>query len=205
MHVIVNEQDYRCCCAGSNFTEGYTRCGCAGYVLPPPLYLVLAGLPASGKSTLRQEIIDAWRGHLQRVSTDDYIDSVAKAAGSTYTAVFKIAIDDAERFANSARSGSLRIGNDIIHDQTNLTPGKRRKRLSDVPENYMKACLFVEIDEEERQRRLKSRPGKEIPDHVDHFMTLTWERPTLVEGWDIVAPGAMWRTVLDPWSVRQAH
>ena len=152
-----------------------------------PLYIVLSGLPGSGKTTFVAELLNKWRYPKPViVSTDDYIQSIADAKGSTYSAEFKSLIPDAETYAKATRRYALRDGCSIIHDQTNLNAKSRMKRISGVPPEYLKVCILVSCDESERQDRLRRRIGKFIPPEIDASMRTSQGPVSEKEGFDVV-------------------
>src|ERR1700733_3311757 len=104
-----------------------------------PLYIMLIGLPASGKTTLARKIAKEYPGRYWHfVSTDDYIETVAADSGTTYDAVFKEGIDAATKDMNEQRAEALRLRHDIIHDQTNLTVKSRARKLASIPGDYLR-------------------------------------------------------------------
>lgn len=157
---------------------------------------MLAGLPGSGKSFLKAVIVDRFIGDLAIVCSDDYIDVAAQMANSTYSAMFQGTIKEAEQFMANVRQTAIRDRQSVIHDQTNLGAASRGRKLNGVPGDYFKVCLYVTVDEALRQQRLLQRPGKTIPQHVDDQMRAAWQEPTLTEGFDCVAPGYMFDTIL---------
>lgn len=165
-----------------------------------PVYIVLAGLPGSGKSTIRRSIAEAWSvGALIELSTDDYIDMVALQGGQTYSEVFASSIKSATTFMNAKKRVSIRCMQNIIMDRTNLSVKSRQAALDVVPDIYLKVCLFQVVPEDVRQPRLAERPGKIIPPEADHRMQAVWEPPTLAEGFDAVLPATSFALVLRPW------
>ena len=71
---------------------------------------------------------------------------------------------------------------DIIWDQTSTTVKSRAKKFAMLPDYDHIAIVFKTPEHKELMRRLMSRPGKEIPDHVIASMIASWEDPTLEEG-----------------------
>lgn len=151
-----------------------------------PVFLLQAGLPGAGKTTLREKIVRAWPGPISQLSTDDAIDAAAKVSGKTYNEVFAGAIEEATEAFNFRLASLIELDASLIVDQTNTTAKKRRSVLARVPRHYLKVCIVSEVAEDERQRRLASRPGKVIPPHVDAAMRERWEHPTTDEGFDAV-------------------
>ena len=138
-------------------------------------FYMLIGVPASGKSTWREQ----YTGDAAVISTDDILEQTASASGRTYNEVFKENIKFATEIANARAKHAFATDEDVIWDQTNLTPKSRKPKLALVPDNYEKiAVCFPTPDEEEWQRRLDSRPGKSIPQHILMGMRDSMKLPT---------------------------
>lgn len=156
--------------------------GGLGFNHDRPIFVMLAGLPGSGKSTLRA----GFDKSAVVLSTDDWIEEKAQWEGTTYDAIWARDIDQATSAMNAAFRQAIKDRANIILDRTNLTVKGRRKYLSQLPKEYYTLCLFVQTDEDTRQDRLKSRPGKVIPKHADDRMLETLVVPTTEEGFDKV-------------------
>lgn len=147
-----------------------------------PLYVMLIGLPASGKTTLCRDIQTAYPDkNWHVVSTDDYLEAKAAQRGVTYNEVFQELIDDATKDINADRAAALAAGRNILHDQTNLTAKSRGKKMSSVPKTYCTTGLMVKAPPEERASRLVSRLGKVISPDVDQKMAASFEEPSAKE------------------------
>lgn len=143
----------------------------------PKLYMLI-GVPASGKSTWRAQYV----GTAAVISTDDIIEQTAAASGRTYNDAFKENIKFATDMANTRAKHAFATDEDVIWDQTNLTPKSRKSKLDMVPKHYERiAVVFPTPDEEEWQRRL-DRPGKSIPQHILMGMRDSMKLPTEEEG-----------------------
>lgn len=145
-----------------------------------PIFIMLMGLPGSGKSTLRESI----PSDFLQLSTDDTIEGIAKGQGRTYSETFAEEIKSATVVVNDAFRQALKDGVSMVWDQTNLTKKKRRGVLSQIPPKYHKILIEVTCDEDERQVRLSGRLGKVIPPHVDASMKESYSPPDKDEGWD---------------------
>lgn len=145
-----------------------------------PSFIMLMGLPGSGKSTWRAQ----FKGQCVQISTDDLVEDAAQWGGKTYSEVWPDEIKAATSAANAAFKAALKDGASIMWDQTNLTAKKRKKVLDQVPAHYHTVLVHVRCDEEVRQDRMKNRPGKEIPTHVDASMLSSMVPPSMDEGWD---------------------
>ena len=147
----------------------------------PKLYMLI-GVPASGKSTWRAE----HAGDAAVISTDDIIEQTAAASGRTYNEAFKENIKFATEIANARAKHAFATGEDVVHDQTNLTVKSRKSKLAMVPEHYEKiAVVFLTPDEAEWQRRL-DRPGKSIPQNILMGMRDSMQFPDPEEGFHCI-------------------
>ena len=156
-----------------------------------PTCIVMVGLPATGKSTRVDEIVkmcpDAYI-----YSTDAILERKAEHLGKTYDEVFEKHVKDAKTEADIWLDEAIKHRLDIIWDQTNLGVGKRRKIVNRMKRaGYQVYCECIvlpdtnDIDETETwKKRLESRPGKVIPDHVLDNMQESFVSPTLEEGFD---------------------
>ena len=140
----------------------------------------LIGVPGAGKSTWINS--QDWAVDLPVVSTDNFVEAYAKEQGKTYNEVFKdympIAVKLMANQALICQANSL----DVIWDQTSTTINSRKRKFNTLPKYEHIAIVFRTPDADELARRLASRPGKNIPDHVMKNMIEGWEEPTLDEG-----------------------
>ena len=140
----------------------------------------LIGVPGSGKSTWVDK--QAWAFSCAKVSTDKWVEIYAKEVGCTYSEVFTdfmpIAVDLMAKEVVAARE----MNRDIIWDQTSTTVNSRSKKFRMLPDYEHVAVVFKTPEHTELMRRLFSRPGKDIPDHVIASMIASWEDPTEEEG-----------------------
>lgn len=149
---------------------------------------LLVGLPASGKSTFYE---NNFSNHF-RYSTDDVIEALAKERGITYTEAFDDSVVEfAAEWANMELAQAVEDRRPIVWDQTNLGMYKRAKSLAMIPDHYYKVGYvflppFFDRHFDELERRLNSRPGKEIPKSVMIDMMSRYQMPTITEGFDEV-------------------
>jgi predicted kinase len=143
---------------------------------------MLIGVPASGKSTWVRKNAGA---DSVIASSDDYIDAQAAAAGKTYSEVFDQHVKAATQHVEQTVAQAVKLGSDIVWDQTNLTVKSRKTKLAAIPDNYEKiAVVFATPDSNEWRRRLASRPGKTIPNNILLGMQSSMQLPTVDEGFD---------------------
>jgi predicted kinase len=145
-----------------------------------PKVYILVGVPGSGKSTWAQN--QEWAKDCAYASTDWYVEYYAASTGRTYSSVFEECMPKAVEAMLDQVKAARDQRKDIIWDQTSTSIRTRKKKLVLLPEYYPIAVVFKTPEKEELERRLASRPGKEIPKHVlEQFMNF-WEEPTEEEG-----------------------
>lgn len=155
----------------------------------PTLY-ILVGVPGSGKSTwIKNQHFDMSKTAI--VSTDDLVEKYATSVGKTYSEVFDEYMPQAvAKMAGQARA-AFRAGMDVVWDQTSTSVGSRAKKIRMCPTTYkIVAVVFDTPEKEELARRLGSRPGKNIPDHVMRQMISSYQPPTTAEGIDEIIKGS---------------
>ena len=153
-----------------------------------PIAVILVGLPASGKTTYKENF---WKNNpnFLNLSSDDYIERRAFSENITYSEAFDIHIKDATKALNKALDEYIQNKEDFIWDQTNITSSKRIsmvKRLKDA--GYIVLCQVMLINEETQLKRLnnENRKGKKIPLHILKSMRENFAIPSTNEGFDYV-------------------
>ena len=140
----------------------------------------LIGVPGSGKSTWIAN--QDWAKDIPVVSTDNFVEAQAKLEGKTYNEVFKdympIAVKLMANQALICQANNL----DVIWDQTSTSVASRKRKFNTLPKYEHIAVVFKTPDADELARRLASRPGKNMPDHVMRSMIDNFEMPTKEEG-----------------------
>jgi predicted kinase len=140
----------------------------------------MIGVPGSGKSTwIRNQI---WALGLTVVSTDTFVEDYARAQGQTYNQVFGDYMPTAVDLMVQQVVFAREHGHSVIWDQTSTTVASRRKKFHMLPDYEHVAVVFGTPEPAELARRLASRPGKSIPDHVMLSMLQNLKEPTLEEG-----------------------
>ena len=140
----------------------------------------LIGVPGAGKSTWIKDQI--WALGLTVVSTDAFVEDYARAQGKTYSEVFTDYMPTAVTLMAEQVVRARELGHTVIWDQTSTTIASRAKKFRMLPDYEHIAVVFRTPEHTELMRRLMSRPGKEIPDHVVASMIASWEEPTEEEG-----------------------
>lgn len=145
----------------------------------PKLY-VLVGVPGSGKSTWANN--QTWAEDCVIVSTDNHVQKYAESVGKTYNDVFKDYMPTAVELMADDVVAARKAGKDIIWDQTSLNVKSRRRKFAMLPDYYAIAVVFKTPDNEELNRRLSSRPGKNIPESTISSMIDSFVMPSKEEG-----------------------
>jgi predicted kinase len=140
----------------------------------------LIGVPGSGKSTWVED--QDWAIPCAKVSTDKWVEIYAKEVGRTYSEVFVNFMPTAVDLMAKEVVAAREMKRNIVWDQTSTTVASRAKKFRMLPNYEHIAVVFKTPEHKELMRRLMSRPGKEIPEHVIASMISSWEEPTLEEG-----------------------
>lgn len=148
---------------------------------------VLIGVPGSGKSY--------WVSHtyvpteeFRWISSDIYLEKLAKMSGKLYSEIFLSNIKDATAWMNDMLDEAINKEMYIVWDQTNLTKYSRGYKIKKLKEHdYKVVAVFFDIPlsklEEQRETRQKTT-GKSIQTHVLADMQRKLEVPSLDEGFD---------------------
>lgn len=153
-----------------------------------PTATILIGLPACGKSTWREQTQDPLR---IVISSDDYIEMKAADENTTYNAVFKKYIQDADAQCKRVFKMAVDQNWDVVVDRTNSSLKARSFWLQNIPAHYRKVAIVFALpqtdeDHAKWQHRLESREGKTIPQDVLETMWKTFSIPYGAEGFDEV-------------------
>lgn len=141
---------------------------------------VLVGVPGSGKSTwIRNQ---DWARDCVVVSTDAFVEQEAERQGRTYSEVFDDYMPTAVKLMADQVVQAREAGQDIVWDQTSTTVASRRKKFKMLPDYHAVAVVFPTPEPAELERRLASRPGKNIPWQVMQGMISGFKLPTAEEG-----------------------
>jgi predicted kinase len=145
-----------------------------------PVCYQLVGVSGSGKSTWIKS--QDWASDCVVISTDEFVEAYAKEQGKTYSEVFVEYMPTAVSLMADKVIEASNAGKDIIWDQTSTTINSRLRKFNMLPHYEHIAVVFKTPEHKELFRRLRSRPGKEIPEHVIASMIAFWQDPTEDEG-----------------------
>jgi predicted kinase len=140
----------------------------------------LIGVPGAGKSTWVAE--QDWAVTCAHISTDKWVEIYAKEVGKTYSEVFTDFMPTAVDLMAKEVVVAREMKRDIIWDQTSTTIKSRTRKFNMLRDYDHIAVVFKTPEHKELMRRLSSRPGKDIPDHVIASMIASWDEPTKEEG-----------------------
>lgn len=160
-----------------------------------PFLIVMVGFPGVGKSTATRDMLKDLQlclncelQDIEVISSDRYIEAVARDEKRTYDQTFAAEQDNAERYCRQHFQFSVKNKRHIIVDRTNLTVEQRAVWLGDEVADYVKIAIVVPPPEPMIwMERLMSREGKTIPQQVLHRMRIIYVEPTEAEGFNKVA------------------
>jgi predicted kinase len=140
----------------------------------------MVGVPGSGKSTWIAQ--QDWAQDCVIVSTDAWVEREAERVGKTYLEIFDEYMPKAVALMANQVENAREKGLDIIWDQTSTSAKSRIRKFNMLPDYEHIAVVFKTPEHKELVRRLFSRPGKEIPEHVIASMIASFEMPDEQEG-----------------------
>lgn len=149
-----------------------------------PLFIVMAGLPGSGKSALTKKIIGENADDWFVFSSDARIEEMGKERGLTYSQMFKAEpkiVKIAEAQMMDLLKGAVARRKNIIWDRTCVTKKSRWVARNVLP-GHNAVCAFLMPPETQADytlwgNTLDNRPGKHIPSHVLTSMSVNMEIP----------------------------
>lgn len=144
-----------------------------------PNLIMTVGLPGTGKSTW----VDNQNLDYKTIvlSTDDIILDIGNRYGLTYNEMFNdITYSFAEKTMYHIAAHHIKLGSNIVWDQTNLTVKTRKRKLDLFGPEYKKACVYFTIPKDHEKRL--NRHGKTIPPHVIEGMKKSFQEPNISEG-----------------------
>jgi predicted kinase len=158
-----------------------------------PEVILLCGVPTSGKSSWCKN-----NTNFTIISSDNIIENYAENIGSTYNKVFDDYIKDAMSLMLQQLKYAVENNENIIVDQTHLTPKVRKRKLKMIPDHYEKIAVYFEISKEEMLKRNHNEDRtKIVPVHVLESMHDSYTRPCISEGFSEVLNGHLFNCPLN--------
>lgn len=147
-------------------------------------FIMTVGLPGSGKSSYA---LATFPNHVY-LSSDSVISSVAAVKNVPYTDAYGELIDPALKFIEAQLIMASWAVEDILLDQTNLTPKARKKKLDLLlnKDKYWKVALVFDTPKDLLKLRLTKREssGMMLPKSAIKRLASSFKMPTLEEGFD---------------------
>lgn len=149
-----------------------------------PKAYILVGVPGAGKTTwVKQQNFEHQDTIV--VSTDRYIEALARRNHAPYQDVFEGAMPQAIRMMVNSLRRAVKLNKNIVWDQTSVDRESRRKKIRMIPPTYEKIAVVLPTPErEELLARIASRTEKVIPEEVVDNMIMRFQEPVLEEGFD---------------------
>jgi tRNA uridine 5-carbamoylmethylation protein Kti12 len=126
-----------------------------------PNLIILCGLPGSGKTTYSNS--DEFKYHV-RLSSDDYIDSIAQKLGKTYNDVFSKTVIQANKMFFEGIKYFSETNYNVLIDRTNLTRKSRRKIIRKFI-NHSPTIVFFDVAINDILKR-NTRSGKVFSENL---------------------------------------
>lgn len=153
-----------------------------------PRAIILCGVPTSGKSSWCKSNND-----FTIISSDSIIENYASNVGLSYNEVFDDYINEAVSLMLQQLKHATSNNENIICDQTHLTPKVRKRKLKMIPRHYKKIAVYFEISKDEMLKRNHNKDRtKVVPQRVLLQMFDSYTRPSIEEGFDEVHDGFLY-------------
>lgn len=141
-------------------------------------FLMLVGLPASGKSTFAKEAMEG-REDIVYLSSDELrvelLGDVNRQDANT-----DVFVEMAKRTVTA-----LKEGKHVIYDATNTSRKKRQGLLGQLPKGIEKHVVYMATDMRDILKRNQER-DRTVPESVIERMYKTLQIPIYSEGWDSI-------------------
>lgn len=151
-----------------------------------PDFIMLCGLPYSGKSYFRERFLSRVPD-LVHVCADDLIEEWSEAEGIMYNEGFNRFKREADMCAGATLKQAIEDRQSVVVDRTFLGPGVRENWMKYVDReriDYRVNAIVFECDAATRASRVKLRPHRMVPIDVLESMAQAWTPPTLDEGFN---------------------
>lgn len=161
-----------------------------------PYAFFLCGPSGSGKTGLRKRLLEDFPKSVV-ASSDDYIESTARATGATYMDTYLRLREEAQALFLQRIDFAAERSRPLIVDRTNLSPKVRRPLIALLAESHRLVALVPEFDplSAEAQQMIiargqarDDRPGPTVPSAILIEQCQAWVMPTDDEGFEWIEP-----------------
>lgn len=139
-------------------------------------FLMMVGIPASGKSTMAKELVED-RDDIIYLSSDEIREELLGDVNDQSK--------NSEVFVEMTKRAkeALKDGKHVIYDATNISRKRRRGLLQQLPKNVKKVACYVSTEYKDIIKQNESR-DRVVPKHAIDKMYKTLQIPIYSEGWD---------------------
>jgi predicted kinase len=145
-----------------------------------PTFLMLIGLPGSGKSHWTKNFLVSNPDYVV-ISSDDIIEEKCAEVNCTYSEGFEKFIGYATSEMKRRFKMAISEGKNIILDQTNMSKKSRSSKMQQLSDDYVTTAVVFIVPDNILKDRLKKREeetGKVIPPFVITTMARSYNAPT---------------------------
>ena len=145
-----------------------------------PIFLMLVGIPSSGKTTIAREFMNEFNcidAPIVHLSSDSLREELLGDINNQDNN--KLIFDEMEK----RTIDSLKENKHVIYDATNINRKKRKNILNKLPKNTSKIACYMANNYDDILERNKNR-DRTVPDRVILQMYKRLQLPVYGEGWD---------------------
>ena len=149
-------------------------------------FIMLCGLPYTGKSYFREKYLSAVPD-LVHVCSDDLIERWSEEDGIMYNEGFIRHKREADMCAGATLKRAIEERQSVVVDRTFLSPHVRENWMKYVDRariDYRVNAIVFDCDSQTRVSRVALRPHRRVPIDILESMAQAWQPPTLAEGFN---------------------